>query len=207
MTKLLANARALLFAAWTFTLAVPLFLMMTIMSPVVMLTDKFRCGAARAALLWVPAFLLEEGAAALWCNVTSVQSRSRGRWEPRAGPACGVAIRSCGGEAARAAQGQGGAIERLAVPHAWLRGRRALGLLDCSWFPVRRGGGVERAQQACVRAGARSWPACVGRGRPGAGRWQFSCVAKQAAAAAAAAAVAAQPQSGRRRCRGPLAAL
>ncbi|KIZ06091.1 1-acyl-sn-glycerol-3-phosphate acyltransferase [Monoraphidium neglectum] len=40
--KAIANVRALLFAAWTFTLAVPLFIIMVVMSPVVLLTDKFR---------------------------------------------------------------------------------------------------------------------------------------------------------------------
>jgi hypothetical protein len=38
--KLLANARALLFAAWTFTLAVPLFVTMLCLFPFVMLLDK-----------------------------------------------------------------------------------------------------------------------------------------------------------------------
>jgi hypothetical protein len=42
--KAIANVRALLFAAWTFTLAVPLFIIMVVMSPVVLLTDKFRWG-------------------------------------------------------------------------------------------------------------------------------------------------------------------
>ena len=42
LTKLLANARALLFALWTFTLAVPLFAAMLAMAPIVWLTDKFR---------------------------------------------------------------------------------------------------------------------------------------------------------------------
>ncbi|KAI8468957.1 MAG: hypothetical protein J3K34DRAFT_425405 [Monoraphidium minutum] len=42
LSKLLANVRALCFALWTFTLAVPLFTVMVIMSPVVMLTDKIR---------------------------------------------------------------------------------------------------------------------------------------------------------------------
>ncbi|GBF88021.1 1-acyl-sn-glycerol-3-phosphate acyltransferase [Raphidocelis subcapitata] len=42
LSRLLANVRALAFALWTFTLAIPLFIAMTAMSPVVMLTDKFR---------------------------------------------------------------------------------------------------------------------------------------------------------------------
>jgi hypothetical protein len=44
LTKLLANARAVLFGLWTFTLAIPLFIMMLAMSPIVLLTDKFRWG-------------------------------------------------------------------------------------------------------------------------------------------------------------------
>jgi 1-acyl-sn-glycerol-3-phosphate acyltransferase len=39
---LLARLRALLFATWTFTLAVPLFIAMLIMAPIVLLTDKSR---------------------------------------------------------------------------------------------------------------------------------------------------------------------
>ncbi len=42
LSKLLANARALAFAAWTFTLAVPLFVIMVLQAPLVMLTDKYR---------------------------------------------------------------------------------------------------------------------------------------------------------------------
>jgi 1-acyl-sn-glycerol-3-phosphate acyltransferase len=39
---LAARLRALLFAAWTFTLAIPLFVVMVLMSPLVLLTDKSR---------------------------------------------------------------------------------------------------------------------------------------------------------------------
>lgn len=38
----LAKVRALLFAAWTFTLAVPLFIIMMVLAPIVLVTDKFR---------------------------------------------------------------------------------------------------------------------------------------------------------------------
>lgn len=39
---MLANVRALCFALWTFTLAVPLFIIMMVQAPFVLLTDKFR---------------------------------------------------------------------------------------------------------------------------------------------------------------------
>lgn len=43
MSKLLANIRAGLFAAWTFTLAIPLFVTMLAMALPVLAFDKFRC--------------------------------------------------------------------------------------------------------------------------------------------------------------------
>lgn len=42
LAKVLANIRAVLFGLWTFTLAIPLFITMVLISPIVMLTDKFR---------------------------------------------------------------------------------------------------------------------------------------------------------------------
>jgi hypothetical protein len=43
LSKVLANIRALLFAVWTFTLAIPLFVTMVAMAGPVLLLDKFRC--------------------------------------------------------------------------------------------------------------------------------------------------------------------
>eukprot|EP00877_Chromochloris_zofingiensis_P010183 jgi/Chrzof1/5418/Cz16g02090.t1 len=42
VSKVLANVRACLFGAWTFTLAVPLFVVMLALSPFVMIFDKYR---------------------------------------------------------------------------------------------------------------------------------------------------------------------
>jgi hypothetical protein len=49
LAKALANVRALAFAAWTFTLAIPLFLVMLLLSPFVAVTDKFRCAPGPGA--------------------------------------------------------------------------------------------------------------------------------------------------------------
>eukprot|EP00879_Flechtneria_rotunda_P026120 GHRR01027817.1.p2 GENE.GHRR01027817.1~~GHRR01027817.1.p2 ORF type:complete len:248 (-),score=52.76 GHRR01027817.1:52-795(-) len=43
LSKVLANIRACLFAAWTFTLAIPLFIIMTLMALPVLAIDKVRC--------------------------------------------------------------------------------------------------------------------------------------------------------------------
>ncbi len=51
LSKFLANVRAICFAAWTFTLAIPLFIIMVVQAPIVMLTDKYRCTAALPDLM------------------------------------------------------------------------------------------------------------------------------------------------------------
>jgi len=38
-----ARLRSILFAAWTFTLAAPFFVVMLLLAPITLLTDKFRC--------------------------------------------------------------------------------------------------------------------------------------------------------------------
>jgi 1-acyl-sn-glycerol-3-phosphate acyltransferase len=45
----LANIRACMFGAWTFMLAIPLFIVMMSMALPVLALDKFRCAAAAAA--------------------------------------------------------------------------------------------------------------------------------------------------------------
>jgi hypothetical protein len=51
LSKVLANIRACLFAAWTFMLAIPLFIIMMSMALPVLALDKFRCAAAAAAVM------------------------------------------------------------------------------------------------------------------------------------------------------------
>jgi 1-acyl-sn-glycerol-3-phosphate acyltransferase len=43
LSKLLAHVRAAAFAAWTFMLAVPLFITMMVLALPVLALDKFRC--------------------------------------------------------------------------------------------------------------------------------------------------------------------